>query len=499
MFVCLCHPSPSFLSLFCSWYFGAIKGVEAERFLCANTIRGTFLIRESESKPGDYLLGIQNGKTVKHYRIRKLDEGGLFITRRVVFSTLKELVEYYMKDSDGLCCPLRMACKRQVDISHMLKDVWEIPQESIKLLRLLDNGRFSKVYEGVWDNKVPVAVKTLKSGTMQPQTFLEEADIMKKLRHPKIIQLYALCTKEEPLYIITELMPKGNLVKYLQSQEGQCFQLPQLVDMAAQIAAGMAYLEMHNYIHCDLAARNVLVGKNNIVKVADFGLARLIANNEYSAPEGTKIPIKWTAPEAALYNRFSIKSDVWSFGILLTELVTYGRIPYPGMTNGEVLQRVESGYRMPCPPNTPKSLYQIMLDCWKNSAADRPTFEFLQCHLEDLCYMEWSHVTKVSFHANELSSQANELSQAKKLSQTNELSQANKLSRASNQFTEIGQFCTIVRNQLVIIYDKNYFKSKNVWTPKSKTTDLTMRIYLSSASYNLKHVMQINTILVFLH
>ena len=152
---------------------------------------------------------------------------------------------------------------------------------------------------------------------------------MKKLRHPKLIQLYAVCTLEEPIYIITELMKNGSLLGYLQGK-GRTLKLPQLIDMSAQIASGMAYLESQNYIHRDLAARNVLVSENNIVKIADFGLARLIKEDEYEARVGARFPIKWTAPEAANYSKFSIKSDVWSFGILLTELVTYGRIPYPG-------------------------------------------------------------------------------------------------------------------------------------------------------------------------
>ena len=210
---------------------------------------------------------------------------------------------------------------------------------------------------------------------------------MKKLRHPKLVQLYAVCTQEDPLLIITELMSKGSLLDYLQG-DGRVLKLPQLIDMSAQVASGMAYLELHNYIHRDLAARNILVGENNICKVADFGLARLIADDEYNAHEGAKFPIKWTAPEAALYNRFSIKSDVWSFGILLTELVSYGRIPYPGMSNAEVLQQLERGYRMPCPPNTPESLYQIMLDCWKKNPVDRPTFEALLWRLEDFFVLD---------------------------------------------------------------------------------------------------------------
>ena len=151
----------------------------------------------------------------------------------------------------------------------------------------------------------------------------------------------------------------------------------------AQVAAGMAYLETQGYIHRDLAARNILVGDNYICKVADFGLARLIEDDEYTAQEGTKFPIKWTAPEAALYNRFTIKSDVWSFGILMMEIITKGRIPYPGMTNAETLAQVERGYRMPIPANCPEPLYQIMENCWHKDPDRRPTFEYLQGLLED--------------------------------------------------------------------------------------------------------------------
>jgi fyn-related kinase len=135
------------------------------------------------------------------------------------------------------------------------------------------------------------------------------------------------------------------------------------------------------------------------VKVADFGLARVIKEFQegvYDAKEGTKFPIKWTAPEAALYNRFTIKSDVWSFGILLTELVTYGRIPYPGMTNAEVLHQVEHGYRMPSPPGCPPSLYDIMLECWKKDEMERPTFETLQWKLEDFFLQPLSEYNEAS-------------------------------------------------------------------------------------------------------
>ncbi|XP_032591396.1 probable GPI-anchored adhesin-like protein PGA55 isoform X2 [Drosophila grimshawi] len=380
-----------------SWYFRKIKRIEAEKkLLLPENEHGAFLIRDSESRHNDYSLSVRDGDTVKHYRIRQLDEGGFFIARRTTFRTLQELVEHYSKDSDGLCVNLCKPCVQtnsfsgifEIEkpvtegLSHRTRDQWEIDRTSLKFVRKLGSGQFGDVWEGLWNNTTPVAIKTLKSGTMDPKDFLAEAQIMKKLRHSKLIQLYAVCTVEEPIYIITELMKHGSLLEYLQGKL-RSIKMQTLIDMAAQIAAGMAYLESQNYIHRDLAARNVLVGDGNIVKIADFGLARLIKEDEYEARVGARFPIKWTAPEAANYSKFSIKSDVWSFGILLTELVTYGRIPYPGMTNAEVLTQVEHGYRMPMPPNCEQRLYEIMLECWHKDPMRRPTFETLQWKLED--------------------------------------------------------------------------------------------------------------------
>ncbi|XP_052755909.1 tyrosine-protein kinase abl-1 isoform X1 [Galleria mellonella] len=383
------------------WYFRKIKRIEAEKkLLLPENEHGAFLIRDSESRHNDFSLSVRDGDTVKHYRIRQLDEGGFFIARRTTFRTLQELVEHYSKDADGLCVSLSKPCV-QVEkpvtegLSHRTRDQWEIDRSSLKFVKKLGHGQFGEVWEGQWNNTTPVAIKTLKSGTMDPKDFLAEAQIMKKLRHNKLIQLYAVCTLEEPIYIITELMKNGSLLDYLQGK-GRGLKLQQLIDMAAQIAAGMAYLESQNYIHRDLAARNVLVADSNVVKIADFGLARLIKEDEYEARVGARFPIKWTAPEAANYSKFSIKSDVWSFGILLTELVTYGRIPYPGMTNAEVLHQVEHGYRMPCPQNCPAALYEIMLECWHKDPVKRPTFETLQWKLEDFFTMDNSEYKEAS-------------------------------------------------------------------------------------------------------
>ncbi|KAM9316647.1 tyrosine-protein kinase FRK [Gastrophryne carolinensis] len=372
------------------WFFGPMKRMEAEKqlLLPGNTM-GTFLIRESESEKGDYSLSVYDGVSIKHYRVRKLDNGGFYITPKRKFKDLQELVQHYLSVTDGLCCKLTRPCKKSniplpPDLCYQTSDHWEIDRNSLKFLKKLGQGQFGEVWEGLWNNTISVAIKTLKPGSMNPEDFLAEAQLMKKLRHPKLIQLYAVCSKEEPVYIITELMRHGSLLTYLKSDNGATISIPQQVDMGAQVASGMAYLETQNFIHRDLAARNVLVGDNGVYKVADFGLARVFEDeNCYEAKNNIKLPVKWTAPEAIRHNKFTVKSDVWSYGILLYEIVTYGKMPYPGWNGRETVDRLEQGYRLPKPANCPQDFYTIMLDCWNAHPDNRPTFETLQWKLED--------------------------------------------------------------------------------------------------------------------
>ncbi|XP_037388075.1 proto-oncogene tyrosine-protein kinase Src isoform X2 [Pygocentrus nattereri] len=380
------------------WFFGKITRRDSERLILnLQNRRGTFLVRESETTKGAYCLSVldydnMKGLNVKHYKIRKLDSGGFYITSRTQFTSLQQLVLHYRTHADGLCHVLTDICPMlKPQTQGLARDAWEIPRESLRLDVKLGQGCFGEVwmghyrggvFQGTWNGTTRVAIKTLKPGTMSPEAFLEEAQVMKKLRHEKLVQLYAVVS-EEPIYIVTEYMSQGSLLDYLKGDKGKYLRLPQLVDMASQIAAGMAYVERMNYVHRDLRAANILVGDNLVCKVADFGLARLIEDNEYTARQGAKFPIKWTAPEAALYGRFTIKSDVWSFGILLTELATKGRVPYPGMVNREVLDQVERGYRMPCPADCPSSMHDLMLSCWRKEPEERPTFEYLQGFLED--------------------------------------------------------------------------------------------------------------------
>ena len=377
--------------VFFSWYFGAIKRIDAEKQLMQPFNNcGSFLVRNSKTSPGDFSLSIRDTEKVRHYMIRRLDVGGFFITRRVTFETIPELVQYYQKQADGLCANLKAPClfsekPQTAGLSKEANEAWEIDRKSIHLVKQFGAGQFGEVWMGIWNGTTEVAVKVLKTGIMRTSEFPKEVALMKKLRHPNLIQLYAVCSKEEPIYIITESMKHGSLLDYLRGDR-HLLKLSQLIDMGAQVAAGMAYLEENNYVHRGLAARNILLEENLICKVADFGLARVI--NIYEAHTGVKFPSKWTAPEAAMYSHFTIKSDVWSFGILLYELITCGCIPYPGMGNKETLAKVESGYRMSPPVNCPDLLYKIMTDCWRSDPECRPTFETLQWRMEDFFFTD---------------------------------------------------------------------------------------------------------------
>uniref|UniRef100_A0A3Q1LVZ7 Tyrosine-protein kinase n=1 Tax=Bos taurus TaxID=9913 RepID=A0A3Q1LVZ7_BOVIN len=327
------------------WYFGKMGRKDAERLLLnPGNQRGIFLVRESETTKGAYSLSIRDwdevrGDNVKHYKIRKLDNGGYYITTRAQFDTLQKLVKHYTEHADGLCHKLTTVCPTvKPQTQGLAKDAWEIPRESLRLEVKLGQGCFGEVWMGTWNGTTKVAIKTLKPGTMMPEAFLQEAQIMKKLRHDKLVPLYAVVS-EEPIYIVTEFMSKGSLLDFLKEGDGKYLKLPQLVDMAAQIADGMAYIERMNYIHRDLRAANILVGENLVCKIADFGLARLIEDNEYTARQG--------------------------------------------MVNREVLEQVERGYRMPCPQGCPESLHELMNLCWKKDPDERPTFEYIQSFLED--------------------------------------------------------------------------------------------------------------------
>nr|BAA81719.3 protein tyrosine kinase [Ephydatia fluviatilis] len=257
----------------------------------------------------------------------------------------------------------------------------EIPPKYIKLVEEIGGGEFGTVYKGMWNERkppVPIAVKTLKPGSSDKMRddFLTEASIMGQFHHPNVIKLYGVITKVEPAMIIMEFMDNGSLYYYLRHNDEK-LSLQQLLKMACGVAAGMQYLSEVGYVHRDLAARNILVSKDEVCKVADFGLSRETTNDEYDVKKGGKIPVRWTAPEAISYRKFTTASDVWSYGVLLWEVMSYGQQPYEDWDNQMVLDKLESGYRLQKPKDCPSTVYELMQSCWSAEHTDRPTFKEL--------------------------------------------------------------------------------------------------------------------------
>lgn len=259
----------------------------------------------------------------------------------------------------------------------------EIDVSFVKIEEVIGAGEFGEVCRGRL--KVPgkkenyVAIKTLKGGytDKQRRDFLSEASIMGQFQHPNIIHLEGVITASCPVMILTEYMENGALDSFLRLNDGQ-FTPIQLVGMLRGIASGMKYLSEMSFVHRDLAARNILVNSNLVCKVSDFGLSRFLTENSsdptYTSSLGGKIPIRWTAPEAIAFRKFTSASDVWSYGIVMWEVMSFGERPYWDMSNQDVINAIEQDYRLPPPPECPASLHQLMLDCWQKERASRPRF-----------------------------------------------------------------------------------------------------------------------------
>nr|XP_046259755.1 ephrin type-A receptor 6-like isoform X1 [Scatophagus argus] len=267
----------------------------------------------------------------------------------------------------------------------------EIDPSRIRIERVIGAGEFGEVCSGrlrtPGKKEIAVAIKTLKGGYVERQRrdFLREASIMGQFDHPNIIRLEGVVTKSRPVMIVVEYMENGSLDSFLRQHDGH-FTVIQLVGMLRGIASGMKYLSDMGYVHRDLAARNILVNSNLVCKVSDFGLSRVLEDDPEAAytTTGGKIPIRWTAPEAISYRKFSSASDAWSYGIVMWEVMSYGERPYWEMSNQDVILSIEEGYRLPAPMGCPVVLHQLMLHCWQKERSHRPKFTDVVSFLDKL-------------------------------------------------------------------------------------------------------------------
>uniref|UniRef100_A0A8D0C969 Tyrosine-protein kinase n=1 Tax=Scleropages formosus TaxID=113540 RepID=A0A8D0C969_SCLFO len=319
------------------WFHGKISGPEAVNKL-QPIEDGLFLVRESIRHPGDYVLCVIVGQEVIHYRVIYKDNK-LTIDNSKFFYNLIDMIEFYTKNQGALATTLQKpkekagAKSAEVELS---KAGWLLDIDKLALGERIGEGEFGAVYMGHYMGQ-RVAVKDIKS--------------------PHLV---------------------GNLVNFLRTRGRSVIDTGQLLRFALDVCAGMEYLESKKLVHRDLAARNILVSSDNVAKISDFGLAQ--TNPKTS--DNVKLPVKWTAPEALKKEKFSTRSDVWSYGVLLWETFSYGRQPYPKMSLKEVKEKVEQGYRMEAPENCPTRIYALMRTCWEMDPGKRPSFHKLREKLE---------------------------------------------------------------------------------------------------------------------
>lgn len=314
-----------------------------------------------------------------------------------------DTLEYRNGEGKKLTTPLFTHCTGATSKAYIDPHTYEDPNQAVReftreidalhitIEAIIGGGEFGDVCRGKLKcpgrPETTVAIKTLKPGSSDKarMDFLTEASIMGQFDHPNVIFLQGVVTKSNPIMIITEYMENGSLDTFLRANDGK-FQVIQLVGMMRGIAAGMQYLAEMNYVHRDLAARNVLVNANLVCKIADFGLSREIESATEGAytTRGGKIPVRWTAPEAIAFRKFTSASDVWSFGIVCWEVMSYGERPYWNWSNQEVIKSIERGFRLPAPMDCAEALHQLMLDCWQKDRSHRPQFSNIVKTLDKL-------------------------------------------------------------------------------------------------------------------
>ncbi|XP_048033797.1 tyrosine-protein kinase Tec [Megalobrama amblycephala] len=381
------------------WFCKNVNRNKSEEQLRKEGKEGGFMVRVS-SNTGTYTVSLytrstgdgSGAATVRHYQIKETHSSPkqFYLAEKYIFSSIPELIEYHKHNAGGLVSRLRHPVGDQTreapTTAGFSYDKWEINPSELTFMKELGSGQFGVVRLGKWRAQHKVAIKTVREGAMSEDDFIEEAKIMMNLSHRNLVQLYGVCTQQKPIYLVTEFMELGCLLNYLRQRRG-ALGSQDLLGICHDVSQGMQHLEQNGFIHRDLAARNCLVNSSLVVKVSDFGMTRYVLDDQYWSSSGAKFPVKWSPPEVFNFCKYSSKSDVWSFGVLMWEVFTEGKMPYEHNQNHEVVMMVTQGHRLYRPKKAAPHIYNIMQMCWMERADERPTFskisELITDELED--------------------------------------------------------------------------------------------------------------------
>ncbi|XP_072256544.1 tyrosine-protein kinase ITK/TSK [Pyxicephalus adspersus] len=380
------------------WYNRNISRNQAEKLLIDQGKEGAFMVRDSR-QPGIYTLSIftkslgDGIQTVKHYHIRQTNDTPkkYYVAEKFVFTTIPQLINYHQHNCGGLVSRLRFpVCywKETTPVTAGLSyGKWEIDPTHLTFIQEIGSGQFGVVKLASWQGTKKVAVKMIREGMMSDEDFVEEAQVLMKMSHPKLVQLHGVYTQQMPIFLVFEYMEHGSLNDYLRRNKGTLSRSTAL-GMCQDVCEGMEYLETSNFIHRDLAARNCLVGESLVVKVSDFGMTRFVLDDQYTSSSGSKFPVKWSAPEVYQYGRYSSKSDVWAYGVLVWEIFSEGKTPFEHLSNADAVKEISAGLRLFKPKLATEKVYQLMHSCWHEKPETRPGFNRLLREITDLVESE---------------------------------------------------------------------------------------------------------------
>ncbi|XP_060801957.1 tyrosine-protein kinase Fer isoform X1 [Amyelois transitella] len=358
------------------WFHGVLPREEVVRLLRAD---GDYLVRETTRNHARQLVLSVCWGQHKHFIVQTTPEGH-YRFEGAAFPSVAELIAWQRTSEVPVTARSGALLRRAVP-----RENWELNNDDVQLLDKIGRGNFGDVYKArLKTTGQEVAVKTCRMALPEEQkrTFLQEGRILKQYQHPNIVRLIGIAVQKQPIMIVMELVPGGSLLTFLRTRAAN---LPSrsLLAMCRDAAAGMRYLESKNCIHRDLAARNCLVGEDNIVKISDFGMSR--EEEEYIVSGGMKqIPIKWTAPEALNFGKYTSLCDVWSYGVLMWEIFSKGDTPYAGMSNSRAREKIDEGYRMPAPEGCSEEVYALMLRCWVYEPEKRPHFHQIYTLIDNI-------------------------------------------------------------------------------------------------------------------